>query len=154
MKTGVILDLDDTLADARRRMPLWGDWDAFYKDAINDPPIEEMCNLARLLTQCYGVTIITAREEKYRDMTERWLAKHRINYNKLIMRREEDRKVKSPEFKIQAAIEHIGPNFAERIALVIDDREDVLANFRVHGVVTLQATYGHGRPMYSGLEAL
>jgi hypothetical protein len=140
----VLCDLDDTLCDARRRMPLWGDWDAFYADAINDPPIVPMIHLINGVALKRKVVIVTAREERFRQMTMTWLIRNTINASGLIMR-PENNYMRSAELKVMIAKDKLGKEF-NQVDLVIDDRDDVLAAFRGLGIMTLQTFYPNGGP--------
>ena len=153
MKLGTILcDLDDTLADARWRSELWGNWDAFYAKSIEDKQIEPMCNMVRFLSSSFKVIILTAREERYREITQKWLDKNGIWVHSMIMRPNDTDHVSSPVLKPMLAERHLGKCWKQRVDLVIDDREDVLTAFRSLGIMTLQATYAFEKPALYGME--
>lgn len=147
MKLGTILcDLDDTLADARWRLPLWGNWDEFYAESAKDKQIEPMCNMVRYLSSSFKVIILTAREERYRGVTQDWLDRNGIWVHSMIMRPNGTDHIGSPELKIGLAYSRLGKDWTKKVQLMIDDREDVLAAFRQEGVMTLHATYAYENP--------
>jgi phosphoglycolate phosphatase-like HAD superfamily hydrolase len=76
-------DIDGTLADSSRRAHHLAkapkDWDAFFSDMENDPPIAHMTALAKSVRHGpYGMKIvfITGRPDKYRKVTKAWLNEH------------------------------------------------------------------------------
>lgn len=92
-----IFDIDGVLACNQARLdrlragqdsPEWmPDWEAFYADAPNDPPLEGWCTLLRTLWgDRYPIVLLTNRPERFRSMTEEWLAKHNLRYDELRMR--------------------------------------------------------------------
>ena len=154
MKLGTILcDMDDTLADARWRSEYWGDWDKFYALSINDKQIEPICNMVRFLSSSFKVIILTAREERYREITQQWLDKNGIWVHSMIMRPNDTDHISSPQLKPMLCALHLGELWRKKVDLVIDDREDVLTAFRSLGIMTLQATYaGQTEPTAAGME--
>ena len=135
----VIVDLDDTLSDARWRAPLWGRWDEFYAEAHLDKPILPLVRMVRAMTICgMRVVVLTAREERFRQTTVAWLVRHGI-YAEEVRMRPEGNFMGSAELKL-----FLTTDIWDRIELVIDDREDVLVAFRALGVPTLQASYAGG----------
>jgi len=144
--------LDDTLADARWRAPLWGDWDAFYAESVKDKPIEIMCDMVRYLSSSFKVIICTAREERYRKITQDWLDRHGLWCHSMIMRPNDTDHVSSPVLKPMLCEAKLGKHWKEKVKLVIDDRDDVLAAFRSLGIPTLQATYAFEAPALKGME--
>jgi hypothetical protein len=135
----IICDLDDTLADARWRMPLWGRWDEFYAEAHLDKPILPLVRMVRSMILCGSrVVIVTAREEKFRPCTVRWLMAYGVNAEEVRMR-PNDNFMTSPELKL-----FLTKDLMPGVELAIDDREDVLLAFRALGVPTLQASYAGG----------
>lgn len=57
-----------------------------YNDLIPANNCSEI--LSELEEQGFDIIIITAREEKYKSITEQWLKKYNINYSKLIHEKE------------------------------------------------------------------
>jgi hypothetical protein len=132
----IICDLDDTLADARWRMPLWGRWDEYHAEAHLDKPILPLVRMVRSMCLCgMKVIVVTAREEKYRPVTVRWLTNHGIRADELRMR-PDGNFMTSPELKV-----FLTEDLHPMIELVIDDREDVCLAFRALGIPTLMSSY-------------
>lgn len=88
----------------------------------------------------WKVVIVTGREEKFRDITEKWLERHLGNYDRLHMRRDGDFRsdviVKRELFEsqIQSAYE---------VQFVVDDRDRVVEMWRHElGLVCFQVGDG------------
>ena len=62
-----IFDLDQTLADIKHRihhiLKEKPDWDSFYKEVLNDTPIEDNCKLIRDLEIMDVVVILTGSKK-------------------------------------------------------------------------------------------
>ena len=135
----ILVDLDDTLADARWREPLWGNWEEFYKEAHLDLPILPVVRMVRAMAGSgLRIVIVTAREERWRPLTVAWLVAQGIYAQEVRMRPEGDFSP-SPELKVRMVEDLLEAGLVE---LVIDDREDVLQAFRALGIPTLRSQYG------------
>jgi hypothetical protein len=115
------------------------DWDAYHLDLINDDPVEDMVVMVNALH--FGGLFVhgfTARPEKWRAPTQAWLTKHRVHFDGLIMRPDTDFRP-SAECKVAMAVSHFGSEqmVRDHVALIVDDREDVLTAFAGLGVTTL-----------------
>lgn len=88
----VVFDLDGVLADSSHRQKYLPDWKEFYKHIPEDPAIEPMLKLAELMywEMDYGIIILTSRPEYAREDTEIWLGRHKIPFDMVIMRPEEN----------------------------------------------------------------
>lgn len=134
----VIFDLDGCLADDRWRRPLIDlaaddPWGAYHAECHKDPFINS--HLICDLPAHFMPIIFTARPERFREQTERWLRE----VAKLIpwwifMRRDDCRKT-SPELKEDYlnSLFNFGVKRCE-IVCAFDDREDVLAVYKKHGI--------------------
>lgn len=91
----IIVDLDGTLTNydhrAEHLFPPNRDMPLFFSKMEGDS-VNEWCKAMVLQAQRSGITIIllTGRPEAYRPHTERWLEKHNIPYDVLLMRPDED----------------------------------------------------------------
>lgn len=112
-----IFDIDDTLADPTHRAhmlngnPTDADWATFFKESINDAPIEATVLIARALQNDYKIILLTGRNEIARDATAEWCKRHGIQYDELIMRPLGDRR-SNKEFKAAAYEEQIKPKYS------------------------------------------
>lgn len=133
-----LVDIDRTLADDYWRDHLLAmDFDLYHEASIDDQPILEMCRIIRAMKN-NGWTMIglTARPERYRPLTMKWLLKNGIDLDELIMRPHGDFRP-SPELKVALAQERF-QNIVEEVAMVFEDRDDVCLAFRTLGLTVLQ----------------
>ena len=85
------------------------------------------------------IIIVTAREERFRPCTVKWLVNHGI-YAEEVRMRPDGNFMGSPELKV-----FLTQDLRGMMELVIDDREDLLLAFRAMGIPTLQASYAGER---------
>jgi hypothetical protein len=145
----VIMDIDGTLANADHRVHLIRDekraldspnWEAFLAAAADDVPNPEIVILSNKLAESYPVFMVTGRSENERAMTEDWLVRHGIDYDKLLMRGKHDRRHDTViKVEILEEIREWGyePLFA------VEDRAAVTAMWRANGVRCLQVCEGN-----------
>jgi hypothetical protein len=137
----VLVDIDHTLSAAWHRDHMIGveTWDAYHSASIQDKPIHDVMMLINSL-HCQGWMIIglTARPEKWRRLTMDWLVNHFIKMDELLMRPDEAYHP-APEIKVQLAQERFpGDELINKVAFLIEDREDVCEAFHALGITTLQ----------------
>lgn len=86
LKPCAIFDLDGTLSDHTKRLKYAKvkDWDKYHESIEDDPLVKGILEL--LLEFKHSIVICTARPEVYREPTMRWLAKHKVPYEVLMMR--------------------------------------------------------------------
>ena len=138
----VIFDIDGTLADVSerihhlRRKPK--DWDAFFAGMAQDKTIQSMVRLCNLLYAA-GVTIIlcSGRNEKHRQETVAWLAEKGVNYHKLLLRKDGDRRS-----DVIAKRELLAGIDKRHVLFVVEDRSRVVEMWRAQGLVCLQCAPG------------
>ena len=116
------------------------DWDAFHdevgKDALKEP-------IAKLLghfrTLGYHIIICSGRwiGDKCGKDTEEWLERHGIQYDHLFMRQTHDSRA---DFVIKEEILELLPK--DKIAYVLDDRDQVVKMWRRNGLTCLQVSKG------------
>lgn len=136
--SAIIVDIDGTIADNMHRQSVLEaepkNWDAFFMECHLDLPIEPIVEIVQILEKHHTVLIVTGRSEKYRELTKLWLQKHKIIYDELYMRPENDYR---PDHEIKEEIllkirETYDP------ILAIDDRQQVVDMWRRNGLICLQ----------------
>ncbi|EPB7320875.1 phosphatase domain-containing protein [Yersinia enterocolitica] len=146
MKNAIIFDLDGTLANIDRRRLLLNqkpkNWDLFFEDMINDEPNRPIIELYNALnsTKKYSMLIVSGRPERYINETQRWLYKNNIEFDKLYMRADKDRRDDS--LVKQDILNSILSN-GFKIILSVDDRSSVVAMWRKNGITCLQCADGN-----------
>lgn len=104
----VIIDIDNTLSNANERFVLARkengkiDWDIVHmpEHMIKDKPNLPMIDLAKNYKENgFEIIILTGRPESTIKVTNEWLQKYNIPYDKLYMRSWEDNFLKAPDFK-------------------------------------------------------
>ena len=147
MDKKVIFDLDGTLAliDKRRDLATKDngkmDWDVFFDpDNIDlDLPNQTVIDMANLLhSQGYLIYIFSGRSDKTEDATKDWLDKHNVNYDILHMR---------PQgllYKPDNDLKQDWLNVIKKdtVAMVFDDRNQVVDMWRKNGLTTFQVADG------------
>lgn len=140
----VIFDIDGTLADLTHRRHYVqtkpANWEAFRLAADRDTLIEPVAVAQRALLQTNNMILCTGRMEKERELTERWLLRHDIFFDRLYMRATNDTR---PDFVIKEElldrilVDGFKPN------LVFDDRQQVVDMWRRRGLVCAQVSEGN-----------
>lgn len=130
-----IIDIDGTLADVDSiRHLVEGDnrnFDEFHRQSVNVPPNAAVLELIhRLRDEGVETVLVTGRSEKYRRLTEFWIAMHDIPVQALLMRKSFDGR---PDSVVKNEIfVHIEQRFQP--VLAVDDRPDLLALWLELGV--------------------
>lgn len=144
MKT-ILFDLDGTLANIKhRRKFLEGsnpDWKSFNQHMGEDTPNFPIINLYKTLWNSgqYEIIILTGRNEKYRAVTEQWLAWNEVPFKKLIMRTDND--FRTDNLIKEEMLKYLISEGKE-ILFAIDDRQQVVDMWRRNGITCLQCDYG------------
>jgi hypothetical protein len=144
----IFIDIDHTLSDAFWRDEILADatksWDDYHSDAHKDAPVMALVKMVRAIyaggEEAWQIVGLTARPERFREKTTRWLVEHQIPLTGLLMRPENDFRP-AHELKVALARDHLMPQLIENVPhiIVIDDREDVVMAFNALGAVGLQA---------------
>ncbi|HZB39354.1 MAG TPA: hypothetical protein VE487_00230 [Ilumatobacter sp.] len=137
------VDIDGVLADVRHRLHFIErrprDWDGFFAAAVDDPAHPEGMALLKTLEGDHEIVLLTGRPRRLATDTERWLTQHDVGGHRLIMRPEGDRR--------PAALVKLGllrqVAAGRRVAVVVDDDEDVIRAMRDAGYPTFHATWEH-----------
>ena len=96
-KKTIIVDVDGTIADMTHRLhyirgPGKKDWDKCFSQMDKDTPIENVVSMVIGFAEDYSIAIVTARPERYREVTETWLKENKIVYDVLLMRKDNDKR--------------------------------------------------------------
>jgi hypothetical protein len=112
----VIIDIDNTLCNSNPRFQFATkpngkiDWDIAHTRAciITDEPFYPMIDLAKHYKKSgVEVILLTGRPESVREVTNEWLVKYGVEYDKLIMRSWEDNFLKAAIYKKKMYETHI-----------------------------------------------
>ena len=143
----VIFDLDGTLAliDKRRDVSTKDNgkiyWYKFF-DPNNiqlDDPNQPVIDIANMLhSQGYLIYIFSGRSDKTEDATIAWLDKHNVSYDLLSMRPQGLLYKPDNDLK-QGWLDTIKK---DRVAMVFDDRNQVVDMWRKNGLTTFQVADG------------
>ena len=142
----VIFDLDGTLAliDKRRAISTKDngkmDWAKFFDPGMVDldNPNTPVITMANLLSSQYRIWILSGRSDITHQATINWLAKHNVTYDHLVMRPQNHLYMADNDLK-QMWLDSIG---VENVAMVFDDRQQVVDMWRQNGLTTFQVADG------------
>lgn len=118
----IICDLDGTLALMNGRNPF--DASKCDEDEINGPVANVLRNYKKL---GYQILLVSGREDRYKEPTLRFLQKHEIQYDELIMRKTQDSR-KDSIIKTEIYNESIKDKYF--VEFVLDDRNQVVDTWR------------------------
>lgn len=144
MKT-IIFDIDGTLADLNGREDFLHqekpDWKSFNENMDKDLPNTPVVALYRTLYKSkeYEMILVSGRQERFRKVTETWLAWHEIPFDTLLMRSDDDNRHDS-EVK-QDILRELQAQGKE-ILFTVDDRQSVVDMWRANGITCLQCAKG------------
>ncbi|MBS7254656.1 phosphatase domain-containing protein [Flavobacterium branchiicola] len=118
----IICDLDGTLALMNGRNPF--EASKCDEDEINNPVANVLRNYKKL---GYEILLVSGREDRYKEPTLRFLQKHEIEYDDLIMRKTKDSR-KDSIIKTEIYNEFIKDKYF--VEFVLDDRNQVVDTWR------------------------
>jgi hypothetical protein len=130
----IIVDIDGTLAHMTGRSPY--DTSRYHEDAFDET--------IAFIVQSYSdvwhhVVLMSGRDERYREVTEKWLNRHGFDFDHLYMRPAHDTRndaiVKDELFET-----HIAGKYT--VDYVLDDRDRVVKMWRAKGLKCLQVADG------------
>lgn len=136
----VVFDLDGTLADVSHRVHFVRngnrDWNSFFAACVNDVPVPHVVASCRAhLAAGHKVRVWSARSDKVRAETERWLADAGIDPCYLQhMRAEGDN---TPDVALKRYWLSLEPTPPD---LIYDDRQRVVDMWRAEGIPCFQVT--------------
>lgn len=130
----IIVDIDGTLAlNNSGRSPY--DLDRVHEDDLNHP----VAGIVDRYYHTHTVMVFSGREDSCRDLTEWWLHHHQIQHDKLVMRKEGDRR-KDSVVKYEIFLEHVAGWYD--VDFVLDDRNQVVEMWRDVGLPCFQVAPG------------
>lgn len=134
----IISDLDGALSlDHPRRHLIKQSWEGYFDQIINDRCNAAVQTFLLAMARTHATYIITSRPEKYRQVTEQWLARHGVMYEKLLMR-----PMKHTATGNEAWQEHMSDAdlkhqhlkdhglYPGNVLCVIEDRDEMVAFYR------------------------
>ena len=147
MKRIILCDIDGTLATIGDRAKILEkdeltekDYDEFNARSATSSCIEDIANIVRNLKDAETkIYLITAREKKWKKITQHWLRLNEIPYDNLLMRNDGD-KNSDADVKLKIVKEYVNP---KRVWFVLEDRDDVVQMYREDlGLTCLQVNKG------------
>lgn len=137
----IIFDIDGTLADISKILPLWDtDRELFFSRLGEAKPIEKMIRLFKMFWEpCYSPSIYTARPEGTRSITEEWLRREGIYYDMLMMPKDNDNRHDN-DIKLSLLTQY---GFKPSDTIIFEDRKCVVDYLRQHGYTVLQCAEGN-----------
>ena len=148
MSDYVIFDVDGTLMDITHRRKFVQsspkDWDSFNdpKNVEKDTPIEEVFELARLLSERNYIVISSGRKKKLSDITMKQIRDQGLDVELFLFRSDTDFR---PDYELkrdhlQKMILHFNDDFPR---MAFDDRDSVVDMWRENGIKTFQPERGN-----------
>jgi len=139
----VICDIDGTVSDVDHRLKyIKGegkkDWDSFFGAMNQDTLREGVAQLLSLTYKDHPVVMVTGRPSSYREQTEAWLKKYKIDYRRLLMRKAGDYR---PDYivKEEILLKHFNK---DEIEVAIDDRQQILVVWRRNKINVIDVGQG------------
>ena len=117
------------------------DWDTFFNPKMIslDDPNTDVINMARILSsQGFHIWILSGRSDRTKDATIDWLNQHDVPFDKLMMRPKKLHFTRDSDLK-QMWLDTIG---VDNVAMVFDDRNQVVDMWRDNGLTTFQVAQG------------
>lgn len=144
MKHVVLVDIDGTLTKVGSRVECLKstppDWDSFYARCGEDDLVSEVAELVRTMERDgYTVVLCSGRRESCRAMTQEWMEKHEIHFDRMLLRKDGDFRhdaIVKPEALAIAGIK------TSDILFVLEDRNSMVSLWREMGLVCLQVAEG------------
>jgi predicted kinase len=131
----LLVDVDGTLALNYTRNPF--EWNRVLEDSLNIPIAEIVRTYHKNGTK---VIIFSGRDAICKDLTEKWLKDNNVPYDEIYMRAIGDMR-KDSIVKVELYKKYVeGKN---SILFMLDDRDQVIREFRELGLPVLQVNYGN-----------
>ena len=138
-----IFDIDGTLANCKHRVHLAQakQWDEFHSLAPKDQVIQPVARLMRRIAADHPVVLLTGRNERYRQLTLKWLRENSLSIwtTELLMRPDDDF-TRDGEMKWKMLVDYFKSpvNVLDRVWFVVDDRDTVCEHLRNKGLTVFQ----------------
>jgi hypothetical protein len=133
----LITDIDGTLALDGWRADT-SDHDERNRQAAHDDSNKTFVSLLSSLAKASWLTVcVTSRNERWRQLTQKWMLKHEVDCASISMRADDDYST-APEFKV-SAVKQVLTTIQPVTLLLIDSREDVVAAYKSEGWSALQS---------------
>ena len=111
---------------------------AYEKEKDLDDPNTPVITMANLLSSKYRIWILSGRSDVTHQATVDWLAKNGVDYDHLVMRPQNHLYMPDNDLK-QMWLDNIGK---DNVAMVFDDRQQVVDMWRKNGLTTFQVADG------------
>ena len=143
----LIFDVDGTLMDITHRRHLVDgsqpkDWDKFLDPEVmkGDTPNQPVVDIAiAMQEQGHDIVVVSARNERHREVTEQQLVYAGVNFSHLFLRPDGDFR-SDDGFKEEVLDALIAQDW--KPDMVFDDRDQVVAMWRRRGLVCVQVAKG------------
>lgn len=151
----ILVDVDGTLSDNEHRQH-WLDkekhsgltederWDVFFASCFLDKlKLSTAAVVNAMFKEGFRPVIFTGRPERYKEMTREWLNYHQVPFVAIYTRKDDDRR---PDHEVKEGMLtqlylDLGVTKHD-IALVLDDRDSVVAMWRRIGLTCFQVAPG------------
>lgn len=142
----IIIDLDGTLCNTDHRVDLIlaKKYDEFHEKCVDDEPRRDVAEFLKLVSAQCKIMAVTGRNKKFEELTRRWLHKHNIIVDELLMRPNDDY-TKDGEMKLKLIEEAFGGDkqaVLDNVMFALDDRDRVVEALRNYGLPTWQVKEG------------
>jgi hypothetical protein len=133
----IVVDLDGTLCDSKHREQHAqnGEWDRFHEGLSEDLPNHDVIALLDVIESSFmSVQVIgcTGRNERFRTLTQKWLAKYNVSMDVLLMRPDGDYR-SDQELKPTMLANFLDckeDRICDEIAFILEDRDKVVERWR------------------------
>lgn len=145
----ILCDIDGTIADDKERLYIVKEaradgqepnWDLYHEASQYDVPMANIRKLVWQLSRFSSIAFVTARPEKWRELTQTWLSKVLLHTQidfQLYMRADDDLR-SSVEVKRDILLNEFDLK-GRKVWLAIDNHPANVDMFRANGIETLQA---------------
>ncbi len=131
MKSVILLDLDNCISDDAWRRCLitfsCDDLHTRYHAYHSNCHLDDLRNTDLVRDHAHKIVIVTSRHEEYRALTLRWLKRHKILVEELLMRENGDHR---PSVEVKRdLVRYQGCFDPHEVHCCYDDREDIVTMY-------------------------